>query len=213
MDSLKVEFLNKETDSNITNEDIQKKVENIYVSFLDIAGRDYSKTELLNDKYIIICNDLLDNSDSRFEYWKQVYNSNELSPSADNETDNTSSSEKIIIPYILSDKLIIKPEKELAIWVNVWLESKFRILILSIALLILSLITIFQEKISKYRKIFRYLRISYLSFTLIWIGWYTGAQLSIFNILSLVRIPITGADLNYFLIDPLLHVFPDPMKS
>ena len=116
------------------------------------------------------------------------------------------SSEKIIIPYILSDKLIIKPEKELAIWVNVWLESKFRILILSIALLILSLITIFQEKISKYRKIFRYIRISYLSFTLIWIGWYTGAQLSIFNILSLVRIPITGADLNYFLIDPLIFI-------
>jgi len=90
-----VEYLNKHTDSNITNEDIQKKVENIYVSFLDIAGRDYSKTGLLNDKYLIICNDLLDNYVPRFEYWKQVYNSNELSPSADNETDNTSSSEKI----------------------------------------------------------------------------------------------------------------------
>ena len=72
-----VEFLNKETDSNITNEDIQKKVENIYVSFLDIAGRDYSKTQLLNDKYLIICNDLLDNYVPRFKYWKQVYNSNE----------------------------------------------------------------------------------------------------------------------------------------
>ncbi len=70
-----VEFLNKETDSNITNEDIQKKVENIYVSFLDIAGRDYSKTELLNDKYLTICNDLLDNYVPRFKYWKQVYNS------------------------------------------------------------------------------------------------------------------------------------------
>ena len=83
-----VEFLNKETDSNITNEDIQKKVENIYVSFLDIAGRDYSKTGLLNDKYIIICNDLLDNSDSRFEYWKQVYNSRETDD-ASNVTDTS----------------------------------------------------------------------------------------------------------------------------
>ena len=71
-----VEFLNKETDSNITNEDIQKKVENIYVSFLDIAGRDYSKTQLLNDKYLIICNDLLDSYVPRFKYWKKVYNSN-----------------------------------------------------------------------------------------------------------------------------------------
>ena len=116
------------------------------------------------------------------------------------------SSQKIIVPYILSDKLIIKPEKELAMWVNVWLESKFRILLLSFALLILSLITIFQDKLSKYRNLFRYIRISYLSFTLIWIGWYAGAQLSIFNILSIIRIPITGADLSYFLIDPLIFI-------
>ena len=112
----------------------------------------------------------------------------------------------IIIPYFINEELIIKKVKELPMWINVWLESKFRIILLSFALLVLSLITIFQDKISKYRKTFKYIRISYLSFTLIWIGWYTGAQLSIFNILSIIRIPITGADLNYFLIDPLIFI-------
>ena len=112
----------------------------------------------------------------------------------------------IIIPYFINEELIIKKVKELPMWINVWLESKFRIMLLSFALLVLSLITIFQDKISKYRKTFKYIRISYLSFTLIWIGWYTGAQLSIFNILSIIRIPITGADLNYFLIDPLIFI-------
>ena len=112
----------------------------------------------------------------------------------------------IIIPYFINEELIIKKVKELPMWINVWLESKFRIMLLSFALLVLSLITIFQDKISKYRKTFKYIRISYLSFTLIWIGWYTGAQLSIFNILSIIRIPITGADLNYFLIDPLVFI-------
>ena len=112
----------------------------------------------------------------------------------------------IIIPYLINEKLIIKKVKEVPMWINVWLESKFRIILLSFALLVLSLITIFQDKISKYRNTFKYIRISYLSFTLIWIGWYTGAQLSIFNILSIIRIPITGADLNYFLIDPLIFI-------
>ena len=112
----------------------------------------------------------------------------------------------IIIPYFINEELIIKKVKEVPMWINVWLESKFRIMLLSFALLVLSLITIFQDKISKYRKTFKYIRISYLSFTLIWIGWYTGAQLSIFNILSIIRVPITGADLNYFLIDPLIFI-------
>ena len=112
----------------------------------------------------------------------------------------------IIIPYFINEELIIKKVKELPMWINVWLESKFRIILLSFALLVLSLITIFQDKISKYRNTFKYIRISYLSFTLIWIGWYTGAQLSIFNILSIIRVPITGADLNYFLIDPLIFI-------
>lgn len=112
----------------------------------------------------------------------------------------------IIIPYLINEELIIKKVKEVPMWINVWLESKFRIILLSFALLVLSLITIFQDKISKYRNTFKYIRISYLSFTLIWIGWYTGAQLSIFNILSIIRVPITGTDLNYFLIDPLIFI-------
>ena len=112
----------------------------------------------------------------------------------------------IIIPYLINEELIIKKVKEVPMWINVWLESKFRIILLSFALLFLSLITIFQDKISKHRNIFKYIRISYLSFTLIWIGWYTGAQLSIFNILSIIRVPITGTDLNYFLIDPLIFI-------
>ncbi len=115
-------------------------------------------------------------------------------------------SNNILIPYLINDELVINKSKPIPMWLNVWLDSKFRILILITALLVLTLITVFQEKISKYRITYKYIRMSYLLFTLIWIGWYTGAQLSIFNILSLIRIPITGADLNFFLIDPLIFI-------
>ena len=115
-------------------------------------------------------------------------------------------SNNLLLPYLINDELVIKKSKPIPMWLNVWLDSKFRILILITALLVLTLITIFQEKISKYRITYKYIRMAYLLFTLIWIGWYTGAQLSIFNMLSLIRIPITGADLNFFLIDPLIFI-------
>jgi len=57
-----------------------------------------------------------------------------------------------------------------------------------------------------YRKQYRLIRIGYLTFTLFWIGWYTGAQLSIFNVLSLIKTPINGFDISYFLIDPLIFI-------
>ena len=44
---------------NIPNENIQLNIQNIYKTFLDIAGRDYSKTELLNDKYYTLCSNSL----------------------------------------------------------------------------------------------------------------------------------------------------------
>ena len=112
----------------------------------------------------------------------------------------------IIIPYTINEELVIKNNVDIPMWVNIWLDSKFRIAILVFALLVLTCITIFQNNIVKYRRIYRCFRMSYLSFTLIWIGWYTGAQLSIFNVLSIIRIPITGMDLSYFIMDPLVFL-------
>ena len=36
---------------NISSEDVQKNIQKIYKSYLDIAGYDYSKTEILNKEY------------------------------------------------------------------------------------------------------------------------------------------------------------------
>ena len=60
-------------------------------------------------------------------------------------------SNNILIPYLINDELVINKSKPIPMWLNVWLDSKFRILILITALLVLTLITVFQEKISKYK--------------------------------------------------------------
>ena len=107
---------------------------------------------------------------------------------------------------VITDTKTVKEIVSTSIWTEVWLQSKFRVSILIVFLIILIFIVIFQNYLMLYRKLYRILRIGYLTFTLLWIGWYTGAQLSIFNILSLIKTPINGFDISYFLIDPLIFI-------
>ena len=58
---------------NVPNENIQSNIQNIYKTFLDIAGRDYSKTELLNDKYYTLCSNSLKDPESRMVFFDNLY--------------------------------------------------------------------------------------------------------------------------------------------
>ena len=70
--------LSKESEKNmfffaqklkISNQDVQSNIKKIYTSFLDIAGRDYSKTEILNEKYYHICISAIEDPESRMVHW------------------------------------------------------------------------------------------------------------------------------------------------
>ena len=58
---------------NVSSKNVQKNIEKIYKSFLDIAGYDYSKTEILNNKYLEICENSLTDPKARMIYWNQEY--------------------------------------------------------------------------------------------------------------------------------------------
>ena len=58
---------------SIPTEDVQKNIQKIYVSFLNIAGRDYSKTEILNNKYSKSCKNSLANPKARMVYWDKRF--------------------------------------------------------------------------------------------------------------------------------------------
>jgi len=75
---------------SISNEDIQSNIQNIYKTFLDIAGRDYSKTELLNEKYYVLCSNSLKDTKSRMVYWDTEFQkiANETKPKKDNDLSN-----------------------------------------------------------------------------------------------------------------------------
>ena len=97
-------------------------------------------------------------------------------------------------------------EPDQAIWVSVWQERRMQIGVLLAALLLLSLILIFQDWLARHPSFLLYVRDGYLVFTLFFIGWYTLAQLSVVNVLTFTSAVMHDFRWNSFLIDPLLFI-------
>ncbi|MCW8900699.1 MAG: NosR/NirI family protein [Gammaproteobacteria bacterium] len=107
---------------------------------------------------------------------------------------------------------LIKPEEntvisaEEPIWVYAWRNKIFQIIVLSAGLLILFLILIFQDWLAHHPSFLIYLRYGFLIYTVIFIGWYSLAQLSIVNVLTFVSSIMHGFSWDTFMIDPMLFI-------
>ena len=92
------------------------------------------------------------------------------------------------------------------IWRLVWHERQFRIGVLVTALVALTLILLFQDWLAARPRLLLYVRDGFLVFTVVFIGWYAMAQLSVINVLTFVH--AIGRDFRWetFLIDPLMFI-------
>lgn len=97
-------------------------------------------------------------------------------------------------------------EAGMPLWQEVWLAHPIKIAVLSLALVVLTITLIFQDQLEHYRQFYRIFRISFLTFTLLWIGWYAGAQLSVFNVITFVQAVMTGFHWEFFLLGPLMFI-------
>tara|TARA_B100000700_G_scaffold4893_1_gene5484 strand:- start:107 stop:919 length:813 start_codon:yes stop_codon:yes gene_type:complete len=61
---------------NVSNEKVQKNIEKIYKSMLDQTGNDYSKADILNDQYALMCKESLADPKVRMVYWDNKYQEN-----------------------------------------------------------------------------------------------------------------------------------------
>ncbi len=91
-------------------------------------------------------------------------------------------------------------------WRESWREQAKNIVVLGVALLILTVLLIATDRLTRHARIYAALRIGFLLFTLVWMGWIAGAQLSIINVLAWVRGSVNGKGLDVLLGDPLLCV-------
>ena len=97
-------------------------------------------------------------------------------------------------------------ESKLSGWQSEWAQQDYSIIFLCLLLIILTLLLIFQKKLSASRKIHSYIRLGFLTIILTWMGWIAQAQLSIVNIISYVQALVQGKGYTQFLFEPLMCI-------
>lgn len=97
------------------------------------------------------------------------------------------------------------PEPE-ALWLKIWRSRALDVAILGIALTILTLIFFFQDWLVQHRVLFGRLRAGFLLFSVLWLGLYAKAQLSVVNVLTFTNAALTGFHWEQFLVEPLIFI-------
>lgn len=97
-------------------------------------------------------------------------------------------------------------DKPVPIWKKMWQLKFFEVIILVLALGVLTMIFFFQDWLVKRPVLADRVRLGFLAFTLVIIGWYFNAQLSVVNILAMFNALATGFSWEYFLMEPLIFI-------
>ncbi|WP_043531358.1 transcriptional regulator NosR [Litchfieldella xinjiangensis] len=110
--------------------------------------------------------------------------------------------------YSIPEAYVERPEPvvEEPIWVQVWRDKTFQIAVLGAGLTLLTAIMLFQDVLTRRPQILGPLRLAFKVYTLVFIGWYALAQLSVVNILTFTNSLITDFSWASFLIDPMMFI-------
>ena len=114
------------------------------------------------------------------------------------------------LSYRLPSRFILPPavpsaQEELdAPWRESWRAQAGNIAVLGVALLLLTVLLLAMHRLTRHARLYQALRIGFLLFTLVWIGWIAGAQLSVINVFAWLRGLVHGNGLAVLLADPLL---------
>ncbi|MGA0587651.1 4Fe-4S binding protein [Dyella sp. KRB-257] len=92
------------------------------------------------------------------------------------------------------------------LWKKIWHARRIDIAILCAGLAVLSLILVFQDWLVKYPRLLERVRVGFLVYTAVFIGWYALAQLSVVNILTFIHSVLHGFNWSTFLMDPLVFI-------
>lgn len=92
------------------------------------------------------------------------------------------------------------------LWVKVWNGRRIDIALLVGGLAALMVILTFQDWIVKRKQLYERLRVGFLIYTLVFLGWYGLAQLSVVNILTFIQSVLHDFRWSTFLMDPLVFL-------
>jgi NosR/NirI family transcriptional regulator, nitrous oxide reductase regulator len=92
------------------------------------------------------------------------------------------------------------------LWVKMWRTNAVSIAITAVGLLVLTAIFFFQDALVRRRSVYVWVRRAFLVFTLVWLGWYANAQLSVVNVVTFTNALVTGFNWEFFLSAPLVFI-------
>jgi transcriptional regulator of nitric oxide reductase len=120
-----------------------------------------------------------------------------------------SAAARFVLPYQLPERYLkprASPSTAAPLWPEIWRQRAGDIAVLVLTLATLSGILVFQDAVAARPRLYRRLRLGFLAFVLLWLGWYEGAQLSVLNVLTFAQALRTEFDWNFFLIEPLIFI-------
>ena len=100
----------------------------------------------------------------------------------------------------------IQVTKDIALWKQLWKQRQSEITILLLGLIVLTILFLNQHRAVLNPNRFNKIRLGYLLFTIVFIGYYAQGQLSIVNLLTLQHLLMDGASLTPFLLDPMISI-------
>jgi NosR/NirI family transcriptional regulator, nitrous oxide reductase regulator len=93
-----------------------------------------------------------------------------------------------------------------ALWQKIWADKTVEIAVLAAMLAVLTLVFFFQGLATRNARAFFWFRIAFLTVTLVFLGWYANAQLSVVNLMALFGALMNGFSWQAFLLDPLTFI-------
>ena len=110
----------------------------------------------------------------------------------------------------VKDVAVVSPQQEgtaqAELWKRIWRDSKLKISVLGAMLVVLTGVFFFQTYAVKNARGFYIFRIAFLTVTLVFLGWYANAQLSVVNLMALFGSLVSDFSWQAFLLDPLTFI-------
>lgn len=109
-------------------------------------------------------------------------------------------------PVLTKAELAAIEEANRPLWLQVWYQKSFQVGVLLAALGVLVVILFMQDFLARRPRLLKKIRLSYLSFTVLFIGWYALGQISVVNVFAFTHSFMGDFKWDTFLIDPIMFI-------
>ena len=91
-------------------------------------------------------------------------------------------------------------------WRSEWQAQRVGVAVLALTLAALLGVLLLQDRIVRRPRLHLILRVGFLAWTLGWVGWVAGAQLSVIHVINWIQSVALGVDWAFFLMEPLIFM-------